>query len=270
MPELPENVKMAKSRRRRHLLISYDRSAVTMWAASSHAVSDAKDLIQRQIIQARMQQSHALLHAAAVCVGEIAFPIVGPKGSGKTSVQLQLARRGFSLLTADRLFVGLSGPDTLIARGYPARASLTLETFKRFPELGESGLLVRDGPTKALMLLSDIAARLRTGVGREGRLGALVALTDEHSRKVCVSKPSRSRQLEQMLDPNWLDGADPLVRNWLGLFPFDRQRARDLHFKVCDIASTLDLITIDAVTGQGPSADRLADQLREVADAKSR
>ena len=185
--------------------------AVDIWSPDETVLLwDAKDVVQRQVVQPSMLRTHSLMHAASVSLDGRSIAILGPRGAGKSTTQLQLARGGAQLLSADRCYVR-PGPRGIELSGYPARSSVDPETFRLFPELDGGAERPRDG-RKVLVSLADLAERLGTTTGPPGPLG-------------CIVVPSRAGDgplFEETdgsaVDIEWMDGADPIVRPWLGLF----------------------------------------------------
>jgi hypothetical protein len=161
-----------------------------------------------------MARHGVLFHAAAVRVRSGVLMIAGPKGGGKSTLQVQLATAGAALVSADRTYLCPGKDDQMVAVGYPARMSLRRDTFSRYPQLGDPDCHVEDGPSKVLMSLPEAARRLGTSLGGGGRLAGIVVVQRRTARGPLLSKPTKSG-VRRCLQPHRIGGRDPIVRRWL-------------------------------------------------------
>lgn len=217
-----------------------DETATTVWyrpgqaACTIHARSaaelfwDTKDILQRQILQPIMQRSTVLLHAAAVAVDGAVIAATGGKGSGKSTVQLVLASRGARLVSADRLYTGISDERRCYAWGYPARSCIDRHTFSIFPALGTPTGLESDGSVKVLLPLSELGRRLGTGVQAGGPMRAILLCRRQLDSGPTVLRIGPER-VPQLISDNWFEMSDPIVPAWLPVgaaAPADREKTR--------------------------------------------
>jgi hypothetical protein len=88
-----------------------------------------------------------ILHATATVSGGRGYLILGPKGSGKSTLMLHLVlEHGHEYLSGDRVLVS-RGPGGLRVRGWPDYPCLGVATLRRFPGLAAAcGLGVEDMP----------------------------------------------------------------------------------------------------------------------------
>ena len=193
----------------------------------SGLVWDAKEVVQRQVVQPLMLETHVMLHAAGVLIGNHGVAIAGHKGSGKSTLQLHLAAGGAGLISADRLFVCVDGTGALFARGYPARMSLHRDNFSRFPQLGDPEVLPGDGLSKVLLHPADAAQRLKTQFAGGAELGAILLLR-RGDRRAPLLRRLRPYEIRDAIAAHQMAPPDPIVRDWLGLFSANRAPALGL------------------------------------------
>jgi hypothetical protein len=222
---------------------------------------DAKDLLQRQIVHPLMQATDCVVHAAAVVVRKRVALLLGPKGSGKTRLQLQLASSGAGLVASDRVYLGREPSGQIRALGYPARMSLHHGAFQRFPRLGTWKGLPADGP-KAMLSLAEVARRFGTRVEPGGLVGLILTPSTSVDEHVA---PIPRRQLVSLLRSEWLDSNDPMVVPWLGLVDSDPRRARrnwNALLRTLPSSMVAARVGVDYALSRSPSA--LVDEIESV------
>ncbi|MGH3990868.1 MAG: hypothetical protein ACRDSN_00215 [Pseudonocardiaceae bacterium] len=95
---------------------------VTLVGAESLGLCLAAARIARELVRVELEASGwSILHASAVVHDHSALLSVGPKGAGKTTAALLLARDGWQLLANDRVFLH---PATLALLPWPSAAAL--------------------------------------------------------------------------------------------------------------------------------------------------
>jgi hypothetical protein len=186
------------------------RACFAMWATSDETLFwDAKELVQSHIVRPLLLRQKSLLHAAALEAGGAGWLICGPKGAGKTTVQLHLLGVADGLVATDRTYLGVDD-GTVVAYGHPGRARLREDAFRRHPELGRPDQgLAHDGPAKLVMDTKVLAARMGTRV--------VPAMAATHVVILVPGGGVRRLQAQEAaagVAPHWLD-VDPLVPDWL-------------------------------------------------------
>jgi hypothetical protein len=88
----------------------------------------------RETIQAALTPRSLILHASAVCWGELGVAIAGPKLRGKTSLLIYLLHQDARYIANDRVVVEA---DTLECRGLPTLNKLRKSSIQLFPEFRE-------------------------------------------------------------------------------------------------------------------------------------
>jgi len=104
------------------------------------------------------------LHAAAVSIGRRALVLVGASGSGKSTITVELLRRGYGFLSDEAVFIS---PPTAQVRGFaraigliswrePGSSSAGRAMLKTYRRPGEFGApVVRDWLTVAALVILD-------------------------------------------------------------------------------------------------------------------
>jgi hypothetical protein len=97
-----------------------------------------------------------MLHAAAVQVGGSVSAFVGPKGAGKSTACLALARAGATVLAEDRVLLARAG-DRFVVSGCGERSRITAKTERHFfaeplpvPARDVDGVLKKEFPAGAM------------------------------------------------------------------------------------------------------------------------
>lgn len=147
---------------------------ISLVAAETLGLCLAAARVARELVRVELETGGwSILHASAVVRDNAALLSVGPKGAGKTTAALLLARAGWQLLANDRVFLQ---PTTLAVLPWPSAAALGI------------GLLHAHG------LLEGVRSRLATGhqlhptvspaVVAAISAGRIDALIDEHGKEL--------------------------------------------------------------------------------------
>ncbi|MGH3928461.1 MAG: hypothetical protein ACRDTF_00615, partial [Pseudonocardiaceae bacterium] len=147
---------------------------VDIYAVDSLGLCLAAARIARELIRVQLEaDGWSILHASAVVQEDSALLTVGPKGAGKTTAALLLARDGWQLLANDRVFIH---PATLALLPWPSAAALGIGL------LHAHGLLdnVRERISLGHQLHPTVARTVVTAIS-DGRTEALI---DEHGKEL--------------------------------------------------------------------------------------
>ena len=194
--------------------------------------------VNLRFMERHIEAGAILLHAAAVCDGPRGLAIAGPAGAGKSTLALELTRRGAAFVTNDRLLVA-PGPAGPVMIGQPRTPRVNPGTLLANDQLSE---LLSEEDRLALSALS--AAELRALEGK---------------RDVPIHRcfgPGRFRlraDLAALVVLDWRPGAGPLAAAWTSL------AARP------DLAGLVQK-DLGPLVRQGPRAARAADTLALLGD----
>ena len=106
--DLPDGRLVRK--RRTGLLLVFGPAGNWIFGPCAARPEQVVNAVNARLADRELRRGAALLHAAAVARGEAALALAGLAGAGKTSLALELVRRGADFVTNDRLFV-TTGPD---------------------------------------------------------------------------------------------------------------------------------------------------------------
>jgi hypothetical protein len=210
---------------------------------------DAKETIQSHILRPLMLGSCAMIHSATVVIDGEAWVICGEKGAGKTTLQHHLARGGARFTSTDRTYLHMA-ESGVMAVGHPGRMRIIVEDLLSGPIAAIAEPLVMEGPRKAIVPLTDVAALLGTQIEPEAPVKAILLLSRRGGRD---GRRLSVKWDDKALLPHWLDIHDPMVSDWLdhgarSITPDQRQLIVD-NCLILQLDSTpiLDLKPADAL-----------------------
>ncbi len=101
--DLPDGRLVRK--RRTGLLLVFGPAGNWIFGPCAAWPEQVVNAVNARLADRELRRGAALLHAAAVARGEAALALAGLAGAGKTTLALELVRRGADFVTNDRLFV---------------------------------------------------------------------------------------------------------------------------------------------------------------------
>jgi hypothetical protein len=155
-----------------------------------------RHLLLSQVVPSALSQvGHLLLHGGAVAIGERAVALLGPSGSGKSSLSAALQQRGHALLADDTF---------LLEGSAPPRVHGTCPWIRLWDDSAEALLGLK--PTHG-----DDKQKIRTVSPGGVALGAIVFLSQSSRSSACRLEPvSGSQAVVELLRNSFqLDGAHP-------------------------------------------------------------
>ena len=194
--DLPDGRLVRK--RRTGLLLVFGPAGNWIFGPCAAWPEQVVNAVNARLADRELGRGAALLHAAAVARGEAALALAGLAGAGKTTLALELVRRGADFVTNDRLFV-TTGPDGLGCCGVarPPRVNPgTILGNDRLHGLLDPAKRAAYGalPSEALWGLEskhDVPIDACFGPGRvrlRARLSALAVLCWEHGGGPVVAR----------------------------------------------------------------------------------
>jgi hypothetical protein len=212
------------------------------------ASEDARQrLLVAQVLPfAALLRGLEVFHASAVVRGGEAIAFVGNSGAGKTSVALELCRRGASFLADDVLAVERAGRSLLGHPGTPV-AGLDHGEARRLREAGAAGAL-----ESVAVNVREQLVRMRGAAG-PAPLSALFFL-----------QRSRRGPAEPQFEP--AGGGQPLLAATFNSVLTDPERLRGL----LDVCALVARVRVERIScGPGVDAERLGEAIERRLDAST-
>jgi hypothetical protein len=171
-------------------------------------------------VLAASQRDRVPIHAAAVVFEEQAILILGPSGTGKSTLAFACTAAGLRVVSDDSVFVSLEGPSARLW-GYTRRAWLDPLAVRFFPEL--AGRPAVDRPNGKRRIPAPVLGPRESPVLTHAGPVALVRLERGRGRS-SLAPLSRDVIATELAAPPE-EGFDqypderPAVVNWLGTLP---------------------------------------------------
>ena len=160
-----------------------------------------------------------LLHAAAVLLHGQAWLLLGPKGAGKTTLQLALVEQGAGFVSSDRIFVDRAG----MVQGWPGSLRVAASAIDHhFPEFGHRIRAVSPAQSVATgkhqVEARDVARLFPTFSSGRYPLAGYVLVDRREDRDGWSLSRVAPQDADALLAEHTFDRKNDPQRHWLGRF----------------------------------------------------
>ena len=138
----------------------------------------------------------AELHCACVAKNEKAVLLVGPSGTGKSTLSIALSKEGFGFISDDRTFCSLDDGDIHVW-GLPTRVKLRAEALRWFRELEASHTAEMRNAVAEVWLEPEILNNVRRT--QRARLTSTIFLERVDTQEFCLSPLSATEALDRLM-----------------------------------------------------------------------